>query len=62
MALPSISLRPHTPTGMKRGDKEDHNNVVDDDNAGIMTIMKTMKSLMIILIIIINSIIFIKIS
>lgn len=34
MALPSLSLRPHTPTGMKRGDEEDHNNVDDDDNAG----------------------------
>ena len=33
IAFPSISLRLHTLTGMKRGNEEDDNNVDDDDVA-----------------------------
>ena len=61
MALPSIRLRPHTPTGMKRGDKEDHNDVDDDDNAGNDN-NEDNEGVDDYLIIITNSIIFIKIS
>ena len=31
MALPSISLRPHMPSGMKRDDGEDDDHNDDDD-------------------------------